>query len=116
LKQKLLQSSISVVFDIFIKLGFAAIGGLGLIVPMLIMVYVPGKTASVVTTCISVFIFATGLAVWSSMAHFVEVSDLPIGRVAQEFGLRFGGFEPKDIVLATATYTAVLVVFVGAWS
>jgi hypothetical protein len=77
------------------------------------MVYVPGRTASVVTTCVAVSVFAVQLAVWSSMAHLVEISDLRLFRFLRGTGLRFGSFEPKDIIGVTAAYAAVLVVFVG---
>ena len=79
-------------------------------VPLLIMMYVPGKTASVVTTCILIFAFALGLAVWSSAVRAIELSEYPIVHMS---GLSFGRFEPKDIVTATAAYTVVLVVFIG---
>ena len=46
----------------------------------------------------------------------MELSDHPIRRIARTFGLRFGRIEPQDIVVATATYTAVLAVFLGASS
>lgn len=53
-------------------------GGLMLIIPLLIIVYVPGVTASVVTTCFSVFLFAAQLAFWSTVAHSaVELSEYP---------------------------------------
>lgn len=84
------------------QFAFATMGGLMLIVPLIIMVYVPGRTASVVTTCISVFLFATQLAVWSTMA-----------RILQAPATQSGKFEAKDIIGATAAYAAVLVVFVG---
>jgi hypothetical protein len=99
------------VIDYIVQFSFAATGGLFLVVPLLIMVYVPGTTASVVTTCISVFYFATTLAVWSTVARFMEHADSLFARM---YGLRFSGFEPKDIIAATAAYAAVLVVFVGA--
>jgi hypothetical protein len=79
------------------QLGFATLGGLFLIVPLIIMVYVPGRTASVVTTCVSVFVFALTLALGSLMN-----------------GLELGRFEPKDIISATAAYAAALAIFVGA--
>lgn len=61
-------------------------------------------------------IFATALALWPSVAHFMELSNHSITRVAQTFGLRFGRIEPQDIAVAKATYAAVLVVFVGTSS
>jgi hypothetical protein len=62
---------------------------------LLIMVYVPGWTASVVTTCIAVSIFAVQLAVWSSMTHLVEISDLRLFRFFRGTGLKFGSFERR---------------------
>lgn len=69
--------------------GFAVIGGLWLIVPMLIMTLHPSKLTSLLTT--SLFVIAAGLA----LGWFMD------------------GAEPKDIVSTTAAYAAVLVVFVG---
>jgi hypothetical protein len=93
---------------------FAIGGGLMLIVPLLLMVYIPGKTASVVISCVSVFIFAVQLAFWSFLSRATTVlSDTPIGEFIHLYGFQFGKFEVKDIVAATAAYAAVLVVFVG---
>lgn len=47
------------------KLYSALGGGLSLIVPMLIMVLVPGRVASLVTTSVFVFAFAIGMALKS---------------------------------------------------
>jgi hypothetical protein len=115
-KQKSFRFIAGILFDALIQFSLAGAGGLALIVTMLVMVFVPSKTARVLTTRISVSIFATALALLSSVAHFMELSDHPITRIARTFGLRFGGIEPQDIVVATATYTAVLLVFVGASS
>jgi len=96
---------------------FAMTGGLLLIVPLLIMVYVPGTTASVVTTCVSVFVFASHLAIWSSVAQLDVLPGTPdcmIFRLARVSGFKIGAsFESKDIIAATFAYAAVLVVFVG---
>ena len=97
----------------FIQLSFAVFGGLFLIVPLIIMVYVPGRTAKVVTTCVAVFSFAAQLAFLSSLSRFVELTGSPLFRKLGITGLNFGSFEPKDIIAATAAYAAVLVVFVG---
>ncbi|KAF4633090.1 hypothetical protein G7Y89_g5031 [Cudoniella acicularis] len=93
-----------------IQLCFATLGGLFLIVPLIIMVYVPGRTASVVTTCVSVFVFALTLAVWSLISRILELGLITLN------GLELGRFEAKDIVGATAAYAAVLAIFVGATS
>lgn len=69
----------------------ALLVGLGLIVPMIVMRLVPGKTCTLVTTSSFVMGFAVGLAVLSS-------------------------FKRSEIVLVTAGYAAVLVVFVGTTS
>jgi hypothetical protein len=90
------------------QLGFATLGGLFLIVPLIIMVYVPGRTASVVTTCVSVFVFALTLAVGSLMSRVLELGLITLN------GLELGRFEPKDIIGATAAYAAALAIFVGA--
>jgi hypothetical protein len=88
---------------IITQLGFATLGGLFLIVPLVIMVYVPGRTASVVTTCISVFVFALTLAVGSLMSRVLELGLITLN------GLELRRFEPKDVIGAKA-----LAIFVGA--
>ncbi|OQO06594.1 hypothetical protein B0A48_08379 [Cryoendolithus antarcticus] len=70
------------------RFAMAGLGGLLLVVPMLIMANVPGKLASLVTTCVALLLFAGGVA------RFTEL----------------GGHE---ILGTTAAYAAVLVVFVG---
>ena len=72
----------------FLRLAYALAGGIGLLAPMLIMVYVPGTTASVATTCAFMVLFALGLALWSDA-------------------------QPREILTISAAYAAVLVVFVG---
>jgi hypothetical protein len=91
----------------------ATTAGLFLLVPLLIMVYVPGKTSSVVTTCLSVFVFANAMMSWSLFSHAIEVSEYSYFRVLRRLGLKLGSFEPKDIIGVTMAYAAVLVVFVG---
>lgn len=112
-KQRALRSSIDQFLYSSVQFFFAAFGGLLLVVPLLIMVYVPGKTASVVTTCLAVSGFAAQLAIWSSVAHYVEVSESKMFQFLRSSGLKFGSFEPKDIIGVTMAYAAVLVVFVG---
>jgi membrane-associated HD superfamily phosphohydrolase len=113
-KQRNLQSYLYIILHFFTQFFFAITGGLQLIVPLLIMVYVRGKTASVVTTCVAVCGFAVQLAIWSSLAQFVELSGFWFFRLARSSGVRIGAsFESKDIIAATFAYAAVLVVFVG---
>jgi hypothetical protein len=100
-KEKSFRFIASLLFDALIQFSLAGAGGLARIVPMLVMVFVPSKTARVVKTCITVSIFATALALWSSVAHFMELSDHPITRIARTSGLCFGRIEPQDIVVAT---------------
>lgn len=70
------------------RLLFAIAGGLSLILPMLIMANVPGKIASLVTTCISMLIFVILIAFLTRLS-------------------------PNEVLATTAAYAAVLVVFVG---
>ena len=72
-----------------LRLGMASAGGLALIVPMIIMVLVPGKTVALVTTCVFILAFVL----------------LIVG--ATKLG-------PHEVLAVTAAYAAVLVVFVGA--
>ena len=71
-----------------LRFAMAAVGGLLLIVPVIIMAKIPGTNASLVTTCFSMLVFAA-LITW--------LSDLG----------------PNEILGTTAAYAAVLVVFVG---
>lgn len=66
----------------------ASAGGLILIVPMLIMANLRSQTASLITTCVAMFLFAVGVT----------------------FGTQL---KPDQVLGATAAYAAVLVVFVG---
>lgn len=85
--------------------------GAALIAPMLIMVLYPSRNTSLITTCIFVFAFASGLVIFNILTYVVGRwlgpaginSDMPVGSLLQL----------KDIVGATAAYAAVLVVFVG---
>lgn len=71
-----------------LRLAWAAIGGLSLVIPMLIIANVPGKIASLIRTCISMLIFVL------LIAFFRELS-------------------PNEVLATTAAYAAALVVFVG---
>lgn len=70
------------------RLLFASVGGLSLIVPMLIMANVPGKVASLMTTCVALLIFVVVIAFLTKLS-------------------------PNEVLATTAAYAAVLVVFVG---
>lgn len=73
---------------LLLRFSMASAGGLFLIVPVLVMANIPGRTSSLVTTCVAMLIFAIGVT--------------------------FGTDLKADQVLgATAAYAAVLVVFVG---
>jgi uncharacterized membrane protein len=74
--------------QLWIRFGMASAGGLVLIGPMLIMANLQTKTASLVTTCIAMVLFAAGIT----------------------FGTQL---KPDQVLGATAAYAAVLVVFVG---
>ena len=64
-------------------------GGIALIVPMLIMTLQPSRDKSLITVSVAAIVFALTLALCAT----------------DECG--------KDVLAATAAYTAVLVVFVG---
>lgn len=74
--------------QLWIRFSMASAGGLVLVVPMLIMANLESKTASLVTTCVAMFLFAAGIT----------------------FGTHL---KPDQVLGATAAYAAVLVVFVG---
>jgi hypothetical protein len=69
------RSHLDLIFYFITQCSFAASGGLFLIIPLLITVSIAGKNASVVTTCVSVIIFATELATWSVLARLEGSSD-----------------------------------------
>lgn len=71
------------------RFAMALFGGIALIVPTVVMAKVPGINVSLVTTSVAVVLFGVALA----------------------FGATDG--TGKDVLAATAAYTAVLVVFVG---
>jgi hypothetical protein len=121
---KFVTGFVSNVVEGLMSFAFALTGGLALITPMLIMVYNPSKTVSVVTTCVFVLIFAIGLASHSALLGILNVFEsyshsrlrhsrffwvVWVSRILRESTL-----QPKDILTATAAYAAVLVVFVGA--
>jgi VIT1/CCC1 family predicted Fe2+/Mn2+ transporter len=70
------------------RFTMAGIGALLLVVPMLIMANIPGKTASLVTTCVALMIFSILIPLLTELG-------------------------PNEILATTAAYAAVLVVFVG---
>lgn len=74
------------------RLGMGVLGGLAIIVPMLIMVLHNTLPTTLVTTSLATLLFAVVLA-WSGQPR-----------------------EPEGVLAATATYAAVLVVFIGATS
>jgi hypothetical protein len=71
------------------RLLMACFGGIALIGPMLIMVLLPGKKVTLITTSVATFLFALVLAILANDSA------------------------GKDVLGATAAYAAVLVVFVG---
>ncbi|MCJ1231330.1 hypothetical protein MMC12_008007 [Toensbergia leucococca] len=72
----------------FKRFMMAIVGGIALIGPMLVMALVPGIKCSLITTSLATVMFALFIT------YYTEIVD-------------------KDIVVATAGYAAVLVVFVG---
>jgi hypothetical protein len=70
----------------------ALFGGVSLIGPMLIMTLHPSRNTSLITTSVATFLFAIALALGATDTA------------------------GKDVLAATAAYTAVLVVFVGTSS
>src|SRR5690348_8296888 len=103
--------------ELWMSFFFALAGGVALLAPMLIMVYHPSKTTSIVTTCTFVLGFALALVAQAALAEYVAFQHYT--KPDNEFNLlamrSFGSssLQPKDILAATAAYAAVLVVFVG---
>jgi hypothetical protein len=73
---------------LLLRFSMASTGGLFLIVPVLVMANVPGRTSSLITTCIAMLLFAIGITLGTEL-------------------------KPDQVLGATAAYAAVLVVFVG---
>lgn len=71
-----------------LRFTMGGVGALLLVVPMLIMANIPGRTASLVTTCIALLIFSALIPLLTELG-------------------------PNEILATTAAYAAVLVVFVG---
>lgn len=70
------------------RFAMSALGGLLLLIPMLIMANVPGKTPSLITTCVALAGFSALVTLFTELG-------------------------PHEILATTAAYAAVLVVFVG---
>lgn len=96
------------VVDILTSFLFALAGGTALIAPMLIMVLYPSRNTSLVVTCVFVFAFAVGLALYSTVITYIGARYKPLHDVVKGSNL-----QAKEILGATAAYAAVLVVFVG---
>lgn len=72
------------------RYALTVLGSVIIIVPMVIMAFVPGRTSSVATVVVCTMLFAVGTAYLSPTKP------------------------PLELMIATAAYAAVLVVFVGA--
>jgi len=72
------------------RYALTVLGSVILVVPMVFMAFVPGRTASIATVVVCTLLFAVGTA------YFTPTKP------------------PLDLMIATAAYAAVLVVFVGA--
>lgn len=91
------------------RLAMAVIGGISLVVPMLIMALHRSRVVSLVTTSLAVTLFAVLLASWPLLSkHFPWEKTIDEPTASEET------LGSKDVLLATAAYAAVLVVFVGA--
>jgi hypothetical protein len=89
----------------------AIVGGLSLIVPMLIMILHKSIATSLVTISVAVVLFASTLAAWP-----VIHNHLPwVKRWKKMGGQDIPSFlGAREVLLVTAAYAAVLVVFVGS--
>lgn len=74
------------------RYALAVLGSVILVVPMLVMTFVPGRTASIATVVVCTMFFAV------ATAYFAPAKP------------------PLELMAATAAYAAVLVVFVGGQS
>jgi hypothetical protein len=84
-------AGISSFVDRLARIILASCAGLALIIPMLIMSIHPSNTKSIITICLSVLCFAIGSSIAIKLPN-------------------------TEIFIATATYAAVLVVFLGVTS
>lgn len=92
------------------RLSVAIISGLSLIVPMIIMSLNSSLAKSLATVCVAIFLFAFTLAAWP-----LAYRHLPWVRRWKYLGgpSIANKLRAKEVILATAAYAAVLVVFVG---
>jgi hypothetical protein len=92
------------------RLAVAVTGGLSLIIPMIIMTLHKSLATSLGTVCVAVLLFAFVLAAWP-----VAYRHLPwVQRRKRLEGYNISNtFAAKEVLLITAAYAAVLVVFVG---
>jgi hypothetical protein len=96
------RSHLDLFFYFITQFSFAVSGGLFLIIPLLVMVHISGKTTNIVTTCVSIIIFETELAAWSALAHLEGSSDFWFFRLHRLLGVHIGAsFESKDIIAVT---------------
>lgn len=108
-----MEATVSLLLEALIKIFWAFCGGLALIVPMLIMVLRKGRTTSLVTVSVSVFLWSMLLASWTIIAALIKDLAAKLRLNVSTEGQKLGG---KEILAATAACTAVLVVFVGTSS
>ena len=107
------RTAIEVTTNTLFQIMVAITVGAALIAPMLIMVLHSSRNVSLITTCVFVFLFASGLAILNPLVYWAG-GRLPLGIKSDLLGGSM--LELKDIVGATAAYAAVLVVFVGVSS
>jgi hypothetical protein len=89
----------------------AVVGGLSLIIPMLIMTLHKSLLTSLVTISVAVLLFAFILAAWPIVHnHLPWVKKWKSVR-GQDVS---SSLRANEVLLATAAYAAVLVVFVGS--
>jgi hypothetical protein len=111
---RLREELIGFTMDTLFQIVVATTVGAALMPPMLIMVLHPSRNNSLITTCVFVFAFASGLVIFNSLAYAV-------GRSLERFGIKsdmlVGSIlQLEDIIGATAAYAAVLVVFMDVSS
>ena len=109
-----IKTAIGITTNTLFQIIVAITVGAALIAPMLIMVLHPSRNTSLITTCVFVFFFASGLAILNPLVYLTGKWLNPLGIKSDM--LSGSMLQLKDIVGATAAYAAVLVVFVGVSS
>jgi hypothetical protein len=92
------------------RFAIAVVGGVSLIVPITVMTLIKNIRTSLIVVSVAVLLFAIVLAAWPVVYDYLPWVRRWKGLGGQDMSSNLG---PKEVLLATAAYAAVLVVFLG---